>query len=90
MKKLLLFFTILTGLSCSSPDNDINSIIPISKGTLELSDTYGGSKNDVAKSVISLERIWFGQIKMVLLDGRQFYIKDLPNLLTSTFGLLSA
>ena len=53
MKKLLLFFTILTGLSCSSPDNDINSIIPVSKGTLELSDTYGGSKNDVAKSVIA-------------------------------------
>ena len=53
MKKILLFFTILTGISCSSPDNDINSIIPVSKGTLELSETYGGSKNDVAKSVIA-------------------------------------
>ena len=53
MRKVLLFFTILINISCSNTDKDISSIIPISNGSLELVQTFGGSKNDVAKSVIA-------------------------------------
>lgn len=52
IKKLILL-TFLTVISCSNPDKDINSSIPISNGTLELAKTFGGSKNDVGKSVIA-------------------------------------
>lgn len=53
MKKYLLFLTILIALSCSNSDKNINSSIPISEGVFELVQTFGGSKNDVAKSIIS-------------------------------------
>jgi hypothetical protein len=53
MRKVLLFFIILINISCSNTDKDISSIIPISNGSLELVQTFGGSKNDVAKSVIA-------------------------------------
>lgn len=53
MRRFLLFFTILIVFSSCNTDKDLNTIIPISNGSLELSKTFGGSKNDVAKSVIS-------------------------------------
>ena len=53
MRRFLLFFTILIVFSSCNTDKDLITIIPISNGSLELSKTFGGSKNDVAKSVIS-------------------------------------
>ena len=40
-------------ICCCNPDKDLNPIIPVSNGSLEMAKTYGGSKNDVAKSVIA-------------------------------------
>ena len=40
-------------ISCCNQDKDLNPIIPVSNGSLEQAKTFGGSKNDVAKSVIA-------------------------------------
>ena len=53
MRKFLLFFTVLIVIGSCNTDKDLNTIIPISNGSLELAKTFGGSKNDVAKSVIA-------------------------------------
>ena len=53
MRRVLLFFSILIVISCCNTDKDLNPIIPVSNGSLEMAKTYGGSKNDVAKSVIA-------------------------------------
>ena len=53
MRRFLLFFTMLIVICCCNPDKDLNPIIPVSNGSLEMAKTYGGSKNDVAKSVIA-------------------------------------
>ena len=53
MRRVLLFFSILIVISCCNTDKDFNTIIPISNGSLEQAKTFGGSKNDVAKSVIA-------------------------------------
>ena len=53
MRKFLLFFTVLIFIGSCNTDKDLNTIIPISNGSLELAKTFGGSKNDVAKSVIA-------------------------------------
>ena len=53
MKKYLLFISILIAFSCTKTDLIFNSTISLSDGTLELAQTFGGSKNDVAKSVVA-------------------------------------
>ena len=53
MRRFLLFFTVLIVIGSCNTDKDLNTIIPISNGSLELAKTFGGSKNDVAKSVIA-------------------------------------
>ena len=53
MRRFLLFFTMIIVICCCNPDKDLNPIIPVSNGSLEMAKTYGGSKNDVAKSVIA-------------------------------------
>lgn len=53
MRRFLLFFTMLIVISCCNQDKDLNPIIPVSNGSLEQAKTFGGSKNDVAKSVIA-------------------------------------
>ena len=53
MKKYLLFFVILIAFSCKESDLTFNPIVANSDGAPKLVQTFGGSKNDVAKSVIS-------------------------------------
>ena len=53
MKKHLLFFAILIAFGCTKSDLTFNPGVAISDGTTELVQTFGGSKNDVAKSVVA-------------------------------------
>ena len=53
MKKYLLFFAILIAYGCTESDLTFNSVVANSDGAPELVQTFGGSKNDVAKSVVA-------------------------------------
>ena len=53
IKKHLLFFAILIAYGCTESDLAFNPVVAISDGTPELVQTFGGSKNDVAKSVVA-------------------------------------
>ena len=53
MKRHLLFFAILIAFGCTESDLTFNPAVAISDGTPELVQTFGGSKNDVAKSVVA-------------------------------------
>lgn len=53
MKRILLLFSLLTIVSCTKDDNILNGPNNPSTGVLENARTYGGSKNDVAQSVIA-------------------------------------
>ncbi len=51
MKKYLLLFSILITYSCIKSELNFNTTL--SNGTTELVQTFGGSKNDVAKAVVA-------------------------------------
>ena len=53
MKKYLLFFVILIAYGCTESDLTFNPVVANSDGAPKLVQTYGGSKNDVAKSVVA-------------------------------------
>ena len=53
MKKNLLFLLIIIFYGCTESNLAFHPRSNPSEGTLELVQTFGGSKNDVAKSVIS-------------------------------------
>ena len=53
MKKYLLFFAILIAYGCTESDLTFNPVVANSDGAPELVQTFGGSKNDVAKSVVA-------------------------------------
>ncbi|MDA9070616.1 hypothetical protein N9K11_00790 [bacterium] len=53
MKKHLLFFAILIAYGCTESDLTFNPVVANSDGAPELVQTFGGSKNDVAKSVVA-------------------------------------
>ena len=53
MKKYLLFFVILIAYGCTESDLTFNPVVANSNGAPKLVQTYGGSKNDVAKSVVA-------------------------------------
>ena len=53
MKKHLLFIPILIAFNCTKSDVIIDSTLSQSNGIVELVDTFGGSKNDLAKSVVA-------------------------------------
>lgn len=53
MKKHLLFFAILIAYGCTESDLTFNPVVANSDGAPEFVQTFGGSKNDVAKSVVA-------------------------------------
>jgi len=53
MKKYLLFLFIIFFCKCTESNLTVHEGSNSSNGTLELVQTFGGSKNDVAKSVVS-------------------------------------
>ena len=53
MKKHLLFFAILIAYGCTESDLTFNPVVANSDGAPKLVQTFGGSKNDVAKSVVA-------------------------------------
>ncbi|MDB2556187.1 hypothetical protein N9X55_05570 [Flavobacteriaceae bacterium] len=53
MKKYLLFFVILIAYGCTESDLTFNPVVANSDVAPKLVQTYGGSKNDVAKSVVA-------------------------------------
>ena len=53
MKKHLLFLFIIFFFKCTDPNLTFHEGSNPSSGTIELVQTFGGSKNDVAKSVVS-------------------------------------
>ena len=52
MKKHLLFLLIIMFYGCTESNLAFHPRLNPSNGTLELVQTFGGSKNDVAKSVV--------------------------------------
>jgi len=53
MKKIGFFSILLTFFSCEKANLEFNPASNLSNGTLDLIQTFGGSKNDVAQSVIA-------------------------------------
>jgi len=53
MKKIGFFSILLTFFACEKANLEFNPVSNLSNGTLGLIQTFGGSKNDVAQSVIA-------------------------------------
>jgi len=53
MKKIGFFSILLTFFACEKANLEFNPASNLSNGTLDLIQTFGGSKNDVAQSVIA-------------------------------------
>tara|TARA_R110001632_G_scaffold47202_6_gene119618 strand:- start:17563 stop:18960 length:1398 start_codon:yes stop_codon:yes gene_type:complete len=53
MKKRFYFLILIISFSCVKADLDFNPTTGISDGVLDLVQTFGGSKNDVAQSVVA-------------------------------------
>lgn len=53
MKKYTLIFIFLVALSCQDPELNFTPIDTSSSGLLDRAQTFGGSKNDVAQSVVA-------------------------------------
>lgn len=52
MKKIVCFLILIVSFGCQKPELEFNPIINVSDGILERVQTFGGSKNDVAQSVV--------------------------------------
>lgn len=53
MKKLLILFTVVSLLSCEDGELAFNPINNSSSGLVDLVQTYGGSRNDIARSIVA-------------------------------------
>ena len=52
MKKIVCSLILIVSFGCQKPELEFNPIINVSDGILDKVQTFGGSKNDVAQSVV--------------------------------------